>query len=369
MDVNPTTLFILPVGNTLPTTGSTDALLPTQFGVYRNGYDVATTGNIAASEYIYLAQGRPQALPGVGTKRSDKIALANVVEWYKVASVSTYSPEIYVVSNFTIQCGETITLTLRAHSAYTDSAFFNGLQRSVTIQAPCCACGADPCTVIDPQALVDQMIVKARADFHLNRLFTFQRVGTGTSSTLVIVSKALDIYGQPCDIAAFPYEYDRIWYRVFIRPGAATTQDFQIFDPCDQAGTVTLTQRSTYPSGSSAEIKQIETNFYSYQALHKHLFRNANYNGAYVSEVVAGQYYDSYYIRFREYKDDASFANKVGETYVAGILIPTGQAATLETLLATYLGAAKNKSTTVPTTTSTTSTSSTSTTSTTTLEP
>jgi len=369
MEFNPTTLFILPSGNTLPTTGSTNNLLPTQFGVFRADYSVATAGNIAGQKYIYLAQGRNVALPGVGTKRSDKIALGNVIEWYKVPSISTYSPEVYQISNFTVQGGETITFTFRAHSSYIDTGFFNGLQKSVTVQAPCLACGADPCANIDPTALIDSTIAKARADVYLNKFFTFQRIGTGSNAILQVTTNPLDIYQQPCDVAAYPYEYDRIWYRVFVQPGAATTQDFQVYDPCNQAATVTITQRSTYPSGSSAEVTQLEKNFYSYQALHKHLFRNPIYNNAFATEVVSGTYYDLYVLRFSEYQDDQGFSAKVLENYIVMLAVPTGQTATLETLLTAYFGAPANKVVTVPTTTSTTSTSSTSTSTTTTLEP
>ncbi len=369
MDFSPTTLFVIPSGNTLPTTGSTQDLAASQFGVFRPDYTVATTGNIAAAKYIYLAQGRNVALPGVGTKRSDKINVNKVIEWYKVPAVTTYNAEIVQISNFTIQCGEDITFTFRWHSSYVDTGFFNGSQRSIVVKAPCCACGADPCTNVDPQALIDDFIGKASQDTRLTKYFTFTRVGTGTNSTLVVTTKALDVYGQPCDVAAYPYEYDRIWFRAFVRPGAATTQDFQVFDACDQAATVTILQRATYPSGSSAEIKQIEKNWYSYQALHKHLFRWAIFNNAFTSEVVDGTYYDLYVIRFYEYDDDLSWGAKIQETYQDVIAVATGTGTTLETLLTTYLGAVKNYPVTVPTTTSTTSTTSTSTTTTSTLEP
>lgn len=374
MDFSLTTLFVVPPSNTLPTTGTTSDLTPSQFGVFRDDYTVATTGNIAAAKYIYLAQGRNVVLPGVGSKRSDKIRVNELVEWYKVPAVKTFSPEVVVINNFTVQCGESVTFTFRLHSSYIDTGFFNGLQKSYTVQAPCCACGVDPCTNLDVTALIDALIAKISLEstvqaYSINRFLSFQRVGSGNNASLVVTGKALDIYGQPCDIAAYPYEFDRLWFRAFVFPGAATTQDFQVFDPCDLAANVQVTQRATYPSGTSSEITQLEKNSYSYQALHKHLFRNAIFNNAFQSEVVSGTFYDTYVLKFREFGDQLTWQDKVSEDFLAIIAVPNGQAATLETLLVTYLGAITSHVTTVPTTTSTTSTTSTSTTSTTTLEP
>lgn len=374
MDFSPTTLFVVPVSNTLPTVGTTSDLAASQFGVFLQDYTVATTGNIAAAKYIYLAQGRNVTLPGVGSKRSDKINVGKIIEWYKVPAVKTFSPEIVQVNNFTVQCGETITFTFRLHSSYIDTGFFNGLQRSYTIQAPCCACGTDPCTNLDATALIDTLISKVNADLALNlyavaKFLTLQRVGSGNNASLIVTGKPLDIYGQPCDIAAYPYEFDRLWFRVFVFPGAATTQDFQVYDNCDQAANVAVIQRATYPSGTSAEITQLEKNFYSYQAFQKHLFRNAIYNGAFSSEVISGTFYDTYVIKAKLFDQQYTWADYVEEDFTDIIAVPNGQAATLETLLTTYLGAPVNHVKTVPTTTSTTSTTSTSTTTTSTLEP
>jgi hypothetical protein len=55
-DFSLTTLFVVPVGNTLPSSGSTQNLTAGQFGIYTNAYAVATTGNIGAAPYFYLAQ-------------------------------------------------------------------------------------------------------------------------------------------------------------------------------------------------------------------------------------------------------------------------------------------------------------------------
>lgn len=369
MDFSLTTLFILPVGNTLPTTGTTSDLVASQFGIYLQNYTVATTGNIGAAQYVYAAQGRNVTLPGVGSKRSDKMNVGKIIEWYKVPAVKTFNPQIVQMGNFTVQCGESITFTWRLHESYIDTGHFNGFQRSITVQAPCCACGTSPCTNIDPTALIDSVIAKANADQILPKYLTFSRVGTGANAVLNVAGNLLDKFSQPCDVAAYPYEYNRLWFRAFVTPGAATTQDFLIYDACDQAGTVTILQRATYPSGFSDEIAQMEKNYYSYQTTFKHLFRNAIYNGAFSSEVVSGTFYDLYVAKFKEYDTQLAWSPKIEEDFTVILAVPNGQTATLETLLTDYLGAPVNQVTTAPTTTSTTSTTSTSTTTTSTLEP
>lgn len=80
-DFSLTTLFVVPVGNSLPSPGtSTQDLTAGQFGIFRSDYSVATAGNIAAKPYFYLAQGRVNTYLQ-GSKRSDKIASSQVSEW------------------------------------------------------------------------------------------------------------------------------------------------------------------------------------------------------------------------------------------------------------------------------------------------
>ena len=57
-DFSLTTLFVVPVGNTLPSSGSTQDLTAGQVGIFTSDYTVATAGNIASYPYFYIAQGR-----------------------------------------------------------------------------------------------------------------------------------------------------------------------------------------------------------------------------------------------------------------------------------------------------------------------
>lgn len=377
MDYSLTTLFVVPVGNSLPTTNSTEVLTQGQFGVYKDEQRAAATNaNIGTASFIQFAQGQPDF--SIGSKVSDKIKSTKVKKWYKVTGSGTAANEIWEVSDFTGSCGDSITLTLRGHSSYLDTISFNGFTRSITVKAPCCECGADPCTAIDNEALVDLFIAKiAQIDaaqvgpnaLKITTFFTFQKVGTGAGATLLISSKTLTVYAQPCDIAANPYEYDRIWFRVWATNGPATTVDFEVYEPCDLAATTTLLQRSSFPNGTSAEVKQMEYDYASYQSPMKSLFRTSGYNPYFESWVTDGTIYDQYVIQFDELFQDDSWTRNAKEDERVILYIPQGATSTIETMLVTYLGAITDESSTAITTTTTTSTTSTSTSTTTTLIP
>lgn len=377
-DFSLTTLFVVPVGNTLPSSGSTQDLTAGQFGVYTNTYAVANAGNIAAAPYFYLAQGRVNTYLQ-GTKRSDKIASQNVTEWYKVTGNPVAANQVTEVGNFNVQAGEIVTLTLRAHSSYIDTLYFNGFTRSVTVNAPCLECGGDPCADVDVPTLIDQLIIKLRQkapgnnpdNISFDTFYQFQRVGDDASAKLVISGKPLTIYGQPCDVAAFPWEYDRMYFRTFIFSGPATTADFIVADPCNNVATPVVTQRASYPSGTSGEIAQLEKNFYSYQAGYlKHLYRMVGYNENFESWVTDGTTYDTLYIKFNEYDKSAyQWGDYIHEDSMVIIAAPTALTADIQDLLELALGLATDDSGPITSTTSTTTTIWPSTSTTTTLIP
>jgi hypothetical protein len=286
-------------------------------GIFKNDYALATAANIAAAPYFYVAQGRTNTYLQ-GSKRSDKIkgcpsgsgCNSNVTEWYKVVGCPTPVTQITEVGDWNVQCGDVITVTLRAHSSYLDTLYFNGFTRSVTVNAPCCDCGGDPCTIVDVPALIDDIIyhflLQAPGNNPDNITFSdfyeFQRIGNDQNAVLRITGKPLTKYGQPCDVAAFPFEYDRMWFRTFIINGPATTADFIVADACNTAAVPVIIQRSSYAVGTSAEIAQLEKNFYSYQAGYlKHLYRMNGYNENFESWVSDGVTYDTYYIKFNTY--------------------------------------------------------------------
>jgi hypothetical protein len=350
-DFSLTTLFVVPVGNTLPSSGSTQNLTAGQFGIFTNAYAVATTGNIAAAPYFYLAQGRTNTYLQ-GTKRSDKIASANVTEWYKVTGNPVAATQVTQIGNFTVTPGTDVTVTLRAHSSYIDTLYFNGFTRSVTVNAGCLECGGDPCADVDVPALIDALIAKFQQqapgdnpdNISFNNFYTFQRVGNDQNAKLVITGKPLTKYGQPCDIAA---------------------------DACNMIADAVITQRASYISGTSDEIIQLEKNYYSYQAGYlKHLYRMVGYNENFESWVTDGTTYDTYYIRFNDY--DRTALNYVASLHQDSRVIiaaPQSLAEDIEDILVAALGAVTDESGAITSTTSTTTQAPSTTTTTSTLIP
>ena len=377
-DFSLTTLFVVPVGNTLPSTGSTQNLTAGQFGLYLNTYAVATTGNIGSAPYFYAAQGRTNTYLQ-GSKRSDKISSENITEWYKVTGNPVAANQVTDITDFTVKPGEIVTLTLRAFSSYINTLYFNGFTRSVTVNAPCLECGGDPCTDVDVPALIDDLIYHLNLDapgnnpdnISFSTFYQFQRIGNNASAILRISGKPLTVYGQPCDIAAFPWEYDRMYFRTFIFSGPATTADFIVADPCNNVALVEVTQRATYPSGTSAEIQQLEKNFYSYQAGYlKHLYRMNGYNENFESWVTDGTVYDTYYIKFNEYDKSAyQWGDYIHEDSTIIIAAPQALAQDIEDILVAALGAVTDESGPITSTTTSTTTIWPSTSTTTTLIP
>jgi hypothetical protein len=375
-DFSLTTLFVVPVGQTsVPSSGSTQNLTPGQVGIFRNDYSAATAANIAAAPYFYIAQGRQNTYLQ-GSKRSDKIkgcpsgsgCNSNVTEWYKVTGCPTAANQVTQVGNWNVKCGDIVTLTLRGFSSYINTLYFNGFTRSVTVQAPCCDCGGDPCDTVDVPALIDQFILKLEAqapgnnpdNISFNTFYQFERVGNDQNALLVITGKPLTVYGQPCDVAAFPFEYDRFYFRTFVYSGPATTADFIVADNCNIVADSVITQRSSFPTGQSAEIIQLEKNYYSYQAGYlKHLYRMAGYNENFESYVSSGVTYDTYYIRFNEYnKSEYQWGDYIMEDSTVIIAAPnadvSGIAAALEVILEAGLGAVASDNTCITTTSTTT---------------
>ena len=378
-DFSLTTLFVVPVGNSLPSPGtSTQNLTAGQFGIFRSDYSVATAGNIAAKPYFYLAQGRVNTYLQ-GSKRSDKIAADRVTEWYKVAGNPVAANQVTEVGNFNVKPGDVVTFTLRAHSSYIDTLYFNGFTRSITVVAPCLACGGDPCSDVDVPAFIDQAILKFEQaapgnnpdNISFNTFYQFQRVGDDQNAKLVISGKPLTQYGQPCDVAAFPWEYDRMYFRTFVYSGPATTADFIVADNCNIVAEAVVTQRASYVSGTSDEIKQLEKNFYSYQAGYlKHLYRMVGYNENFESWVTDGTTYDTYYVKFNEYDKSAyKWGDYIIEDSTVILAVPYGETATIEAILVAGLGPVTDDSGPITSTTSTTTTIWPSTSTTTTLIP
>lgn len=439
MQFSLTSLFVVPVGNTLPTSGSTENLTDNQVGIFKDeARTPATAGNASTANFVQVFKGNPSLnLPSTG---SSKIKSTKVKEWYKITgsngSVTTQATtttgvtsgsasitlgasnsaievgqvvtgtgipngtvviaisgtsltisqnatasasgtavtltflgvEIYEVSNFTNKCDQDVTLSLRGHSQYLDTISFNGFTRSVTVKTPCCDCGANPCDTVDAELVVDALLTKiasdasaqlgvtktiaqlnamASADFNnkltLSNFFIFTKVGTGASTKIYISSKPLTVYGKFCDVALNSYEFDRIWFNVWVYEGPVTSQDFMVYNACSPAASVALTQKSSFPQNTSTEVEQMEINYYSYNSPYKHLFRMSGYNQYFTSAVTPGTIYDLYYIKFDDLENGYAWTQTIPNDSTAIIAVPTGsQSTAINNILAAYLGTPTN---------------------------
>lgn len=344
MDFSLTTMFVLPPNNVFPNGTPTESLTPRQFGIYNSSYGTALGG----TPYIYLAQGRLENVDNTGSKRSAKIARDKIISCYKVPAEQQTTNQRTVLSNFRIKCGEEMVITIRAHSNYIDAGFANGYTQSVVVPAPCCDCGSDPCTSVDPvdiAAMLDDAVQKFSVSGPfmgsvLSNYITVSRFGSGPAQTLLIEGKPLTRDGRIADLSANPWEYDRLWYKVFVTKAADTTQDYLTYDRCEQIATVTTVDQYGYTRGSSDEILHMEKYYYSYQSPHfKALHTNPSWNGAYESYVTDGLYYDLYYIKFHDYDWTYTWDNTLPQDQTVIIAVPTAGSADFESRMAAYLQA------------------------------
>lgn len=332
------TLFVIPPGNIYPAAGSTDSLTGTNFGIFDNKYSATTPATIATKPYIYFAQNRKVNIPGLGTKRSEKIFKNNIIEWYKVQSKNTATNQITEVSDIHGKCEDDLSITLRLFSNYIEGAFANGLTRSFTIKAPCCGCEEAPCTDVDGEKLIDQFVSAINADSLISKFLIATKTGIGTTSKLILTGKPLNKYGNPCNIISFPYEYDRLRFDVFTYKGADTTQDFITFNRCDVFAKVTVTTTSGYPTGSGDEVFQLEKRYFSYQTTHKSIYICTDFNGHFERETISGIYYTTYYLKVKDPSDRAfELSEAMNESII--IAIPFGEELNFESLIIPFLGA------------------------------
>jgi len=129
-----------------------------------------------------------------------------------------------------------------------------------------------------------------------------------------------------------------------------------VADNCNIVATATITQRASYPVGTSDEIIQLEKNYYSYQAGYlKHLYRMVGYNENFESWVSAGTTYDTYYIKFNEYDKSAySWGDYIKEDSIVIIAVPQAASSALQAILEDALGVPEGGNTCITTTSTTT---------------
>jgi hypothetical protein len=350
-------LFVIPSTVTALAAKPTQSLLPGEFGIYKPDF-TPTSAPAATDKYIFFAQGRAQATPLVGSSKSDLIVPSKVLNWVKESARTQAATQTNQVSGWhNIKCGDYVTVTIRLRSVYIDTAYYNGLTRSVTVVAPCCDCGADPCLDVDVEAIVDKFVIGINAEPTLKKYVRAYKIGTGTSAILEIDALPLTKYGTHADLHANPYEYDRMYFWVYITLGPDIYQDYATYDPCHAVAVSTITQRATYPTNGSDAIEQMDKYWWSYDQppMQKELFRNPNFNSGYKTLVEPGIFYNLYTIRFKQHGTDNGFEDITVQSEQVTIAVPTGNAigGLIETALTGYLGAPTNASP-APLTTSTT---------------
>lgn len=164
--------------------------------------------------------------------------------------------------------------------------------------------------------------------------------GSDCVAGVKIEGKAINKYtGNGCDPWNFPHEFDKLTFEVFAYKGAPTSQDFLTYDRCDNIP-ITTTQKSTFQTGSGDEIFILEKRYHSYQTTMKHIFHNADYNGAFVRYSDPSKFYDVYYLKFKS-PDLTTWSEDSRQDESVIIAVPQGESQQLENFLIGYFGTEK----------------------------
>jgi hypothetical protein len=344
-------LFVVPVGNTLPTTGSTQDLTDGKFGVFQDkAHTVATAGTVTSAQFVRFAQGRPAL--GLDSKKSAKIFTKNITSFIKTEGKAA-QVEIWDISDFNVPITDSVTLTLVGHSRILDGLYYGGFRRSYTVPAGCLECGDDPCTVVSNEDVIDAFIAKYNDDVAeapegpgIPAYYTFTKVGTGDTAVLRITAKPKTLTGTDCDLALNPFDFDRMWFVPTVFLGPATSADQIVDDACPIPATLTLNQKSSFAIGTAAEIKDMEKRYYSYASPNKVLYTDPSFDPYFISHVDDSTTYNLYTLDFNEGVQNNNWNDFVPYDERVLIAVPAGSATdtAINTIMTAFYQAATDES-------------------------
>lgn len=332
-------VFVSPVGNTLPTTGTTSDLTANQLGIFLPNFTPATAGNAAAAEYLRVVQQRPNSDLNLPTVKSDKIYADKVIKKYKIVGSAGDVLEA-TISDFDVRCDENLSLTLRVWENDLEISYANGYTRTFTKKAPCCDCDGDPCESVsteDLETLIAEFVDDINGDPILSKYMTASVGSDDVSIDLVGINQ---VDAPVSDKLANTYRPNATSFKAWAYRGAPTTQDIIDYDSCEAIGTFTITQEIGYPVGTSQQVEMIERSKHSYKIpIFKDYYKGGDaFNGLYHSNVTAGTLYDQLVIEFYNPETPVGWNSQVAQTSVVQIFTPQAQTSAVEAILTPKYG-------------------------------
>lgn len=336
-------VFVSPVSNTIPTTGTTSNLTANELGIYLPNNTPATAGNIGAADYFYIAQGRPDTSLNLRTIKSDKIVAKNVIEKYLVTGSSSVNQQVGVISDIIAHCGEQLVISIRAFSQDIDAVFSNGLTRSIVLETPCCDCDTDPCEVLTPgqiEELVDEAVLKINSDPVLGKYI----VASKTDDVEITLTGIAQPVIENCDLTANGFRYDAVVFQAWVYAGAFTTQDFANLGSCEESGVYETTQEISFPKGTTAQVLKEEINNHSYKVpAFKQIYADPGFNGLFNSNAQEGTLYDQFYIKVNNPESPNTWSAALNQDFTVIIYTPQAQTAAWRAILEEALGVFEEK--------------------------
>jgi len=336
MDFSLTTVYVLPIGGTLATSGDSSALTAGQLGMFKADLSAPA---VAADQRIRFAMGRfPKELTTL-SKKSDIIDKNRIIDYYTVPAIPSGVTKQVTINGFNVHCGEQVSVTIRAFSDALSSVYSNGWTESFMALAPCCDCDSDPCDTVDAQALVDDLVAQINAS-DIKDYVGAARTGSAGTSALVLTAKIPPaLNANDNNIAYNQYTLDYVDLFAYVYKGAFTSMDDLIYDRCDVAGTVTYNREVVLARGSGKEVQLIEWQHSSYQnANFKQHYNNDFFDINFVTNAVPSAFYTEFVIKFRPLEGNATWGPHSEYDETVRIFASVDDADDIKTALDAWVG-------------------------------
>ena len=257
------------VPTAVSTSLATSALASQQLGIYHPSLNSNIGGTAADADFV-VAVGSGSTK--FGSFKSSSIKLDNILSVTKtVASGSATQQITYLgydessAATPVFKCGEEYTVTLRIDEYWSKGIFQPLIQESVSIKTTCCdECSGTDCNALNAETYIDEIVAGINASPLLSKYVVAAKVTDGsTEFGVMLTGKAVDEFGNECVPDAVPYVFNLVRFKAYVHPVPATTQDFDLADPC-APWAITTTQEIEYPLGAGPAMAEME----------RHLFGN-----------------------------------------------------------------------------------------------
>ena len=251
------------------TTGATSALAAQKLSFYKS--DFSNFGALSAADESDFIIAMGSGNSKFGSFKSSLIKQDSILSVKKTTPSGSATQQITYLgydessaATPVFKCGEEYTVTLRIDEYWSKGVFQPLIQESVSIKTTCCdECSGTDCNALNAETYIDEIVAGINASPLLSKYVVAAKVTDGSTEFGVkLTGKAVDEFGNECVPDAVPYVFNLVRFKAYVHPVPATTQDFDLADPC-APWAITTTQEIAYPIGAGPAMAELERHFYA----------------------------------------------------------------------------------------------------------